>query len=141
MAYLISNQHIRKGLNPKIYVIDSIYNIKDKSTLHIIVANHTNKHVTFTKGHCIGHMELPIDNMPQTSVNSVVTQKMIDKQVQPDTCKPPSHNLSLEVKQSLDKWLESLKSQFTKDETCIVMTNLTKMQIDTGNTEPVSQKT
>ena len=35
--------------------------------------------------------------------------------------------------------LDSFKSQFTKDETSIGMTNLAKMQIDTGNFEPVSQ--
>ena len=55
-------------------------------------------------------MELPIDNMPQTSVNSVITQKKIDQQVQPDIFKSPLHNLSLDVKQSLDKLLETFKS-------------------------------
>ena len=39
-------------------------------------------------------MEPPITNMPQTSVNSVITQKIMDKQVQPDTFKPHLHNLS-----------------------------------------------
>ena len=48
----------------------------------------TNKHVTFNKVQCIGHMEPPIDNISQTSVNSVITQKMMDKQVQLDTFKP-----------------------------------------------------
>ena len=81
MAYFISNQHTKKGLNPNIHVIDSIYNIKGKSTLHIIVVNYTNKYITFNKGQCKGHMEPPIDNMSQTSVNSVITQKMMDKQV------------------------------------------------------------
>ena len=65
---------------------------------------------------------------------------MMDKHVQPDTCKPALHNLSSEVKQSLDKLLESFKSQFVKDETSIGMTNLTKMQIHTGNSKPVTQK-
>ena len=36
--------------------------------------------------------------------------------------------------------MESFKHQFSKDETSIGMTNLTKMQINTGNSEPVSQK-
>ena len=66
VTYFISNQHTKKGLNPNIHVIDSIYNIKGKSTLHIIVVNYTNKHVTFNKGQCIGHMERQIDNIPQT---------------------------------------------------------------------------
>ena len=64
------------------YLINSIYNIKNKSPLHVIVANYTNKHVTFNKGQCIGKMELPINSILQTSVNSVITQKMMDKQVQ-----------------------------------------------------------
>ena len=33
VAYFISNQHTKKGLNPNIHVIDSIYNIKGKLTL------------------------------------------------------------------------------------------------------------
>ena len=140
MAYFISNQHIKKGLDPNINVIDGIYNIKGKSTLYIIVANYANKHVTFNKGQCIGHMELPIINMSQTSVNSVTTQKMMDEQVQLGTFKSPLHKLSSEVKESLDKLLESFKSKFVKDETSIGATNLTKMQIDTGNAKPVSQK-
>ena len=44
-------------------------------------------------------------NMPQTSVNSVIKQKMIDEQVQADTFKPLLHNLSQEIKQSLNKLL------------------------------------
>ena len=107
----ISNQHTKKGLNPNIHVIDSIYNIKGKLTLHIIVANYTNKHINFNKGQCIGHMEPPINNIPQTPVNSVITQKMMAKQVQLDTF----IYLSSEVKQSLHKLLESFKSQFVKD--------------------------
>ena len=43
-------------------------------------------------------MEPPIDNMPQISVNSVITQQMMDKQVQLETLKPPLLNLPLDVK-------------------------------------------
>ena len=46
----------------------------------------------------------------------------------------------MEVKQSLDELLESFKSQFATDETSIGMINLTKMQIDPGSSDPVSQK-
>ena len=63
IAYFISNQHTKKGLDPYIHVIDSTYDIKGTSTLYIIVANYTNKHVTFNKGQYIGHMEPCIDNM------------------------------------------------------------------------------
>ena len=50
MGYFISNQHVNRSLDPSIHVTDGIYNIKDKSTLHVLVANYTNKHVTFNKG-------------------------------------------------------------------------------------------
>ena len=105
-----------------------------------MVASFTNRHVVFNKGQCIGCMEPVINKMSQTSVNSVITQKMMDDQVQPDTFTPPLHHLSLEKKQSLDESLKSFKSQFVKDETSIGTTNLTKMQIDTDNSDPVSEK-
>ena len=96
--------------------------------------------MTFNKGQYIGHMEPLISKMSQRSVHSGITQKMMDDQVQLDTFTPPLHHLSLEVKWSLDELFESFKSHFVKDETSIGMTNLSKMQIDTGNYDPVSQK-
>ena len=56
----ISNQLIIKGLHPNIHVIDGIYNTKGRSTLHILVGNYTNKHVTFNKGQCIGIWNHPL---------------------------------------------------------------------------------
>ena len=88
MGYLISNQHIKRRLDPSIHVIDGIYNIKDRLTLHILVANYTNKHITFNKGQCIGHIETSLDHMPQTSINSLTTQKMMDEHIPPDTFTP-----------------------------------------------------
>ena len=75
VGYFISNQHINRRLNPNIHAIDGIYNIKERSTLHILVSSYTNRHVTFNKGQCIGHIEPPIDHMLQTSINSLTTQK------------------------------------------------------------------
>ena len=83
MGYFISNQHTNKELDPNIHVTDGIYNIKGRSSLHVFVANYANKHVTFNKGQCIGHMEPFIDHMPQTSNNSLTTQKMMDEHAQP----------------------------------------------------------
>ena len=79
MEYFISYQQANKGLDPNIHVIDGIYNIKARSTLQVLVANYTNKHVTINKGWCIGHTESSTDHMPQTSINSLTTQKMIDE--------------------------------------------------------------
>ena len=61
VAYFISNQHTNKEPDPHIHILNSIYNIKRKSMLYLMVANNTNKHITFNKGQCIGHMEPPID--------------------------------------------------------------------------------
>ena len=50
VGYFISNQHLNRKLDPKIHVLDGIYNIKDKLTLCILVANYTYKHVTLNTG-------------------------------------------------------------------------------------------
>ena len=121
-------------------MIDGIYNIKGRSTLHALVANYTNKDVTCNKGQCIGHIELFIDHMPQTSINNLNTQKMIEEHVQPDNFTLPLHNFPGDVMKSLDQLLETSKLQFAQDETSVGTSHLTKMQIDMGDSEPVSQK-
>ena len=140
MGYLISNQHINKTLDQNIHVIDGIYNIKDRSTLHILVANCTNKHVNFNKEQCRGHMEPSIDHMSHTVINSLTPQNMIDEHVQPNTFTPPLHTIWGDVRKSLNQLVETFKSQFTEHETNIGTIHHTKMQIDTGNSEPVSQR-
>ena len=140
MGYVICNHHVNKGLDPNIHVIDGIYNIKGRSTLHILVANYTNKHVTFNKGQCIGHIEPSIDYLLQTTNNSLTTQKMIDEHLQPDTLTLPLHTLLGDVRKLLNQLLEPFKSQSAQDETSIGTTHLTKMQIDTALSEPVSQR-
>ena len=135
VVYFISNQHTKKGLDTNIHVIDGIYDIKGKSTLY-----NKSKHVTFNKGQCIGHMVPLINNTPQTSVNSSITQNMMDEQFQVDTLKPTLHKLSQEIQQSLAKLLETFKSQFVQDKTSISTEHLNKMQTDTGTSEPVSQR-
>ena len=49
----------------------------------------------FNKGQFIGHIKPSIDHMPQTSINSLTTQKMIDEHVQPDTFTPPLHTQNM----------------------------------------------
>ena len=77
--------------------------------------------------------------MLQTYINCHTTQKMLDEHVQPDTFIPPLHPLPDNVRKSFNQLLETFKSQFAQDETRIGTTHLTKMQIDTGDSEPVSQ--
>ena len=88
-------------------LINGIYNIKGRSTLHVLVANYTNRHATCIKGQCIGHIEPSIYHMPQTSVNSLTTQKMIDEHIQPDTFTPTLHTLPGDVRKSLNQLLET----------------------------------
>ena len=57
-----------------------------------------------------------------------------------DTFEPPHHKLKPNIKAKLEALLKEYQSQFTRDETTIGTTPLTKMSIDTGNSEPVSQK-
>ena len=110
--YFISNQHVIRRLDPSIHVIDGIYNIKDRLTLHILVANYTNKHVRFNKGQYIGHTEPSNDHMLQISINSLTTQNMLDKHVQPDTFTSPLHTLPADVRKLLNQLLETFKSKF-----------------------------
>ena len=89
VGYFISNQPINRKLDPSIHVLDGIYNIKDKLTLHVLVANYTNKHVTFNKGQCTDHVESSFDHMPQNAINNLTTQKVTDEHIQADTFTPP----------------------------------------------------
>ena len=64
---------------------------------------------------------------------------MVEK-VTPDTFNPPHHELSNNIQHELDVLLKEYESQFAKDETSIGTTPLTSMMIDTGASDPVSQK-
>ena len=140
VGYFINNQHINRKLDPNIHVLDGIYNIKDKLTLCILVANYTHKHVMFNKGQCIGYIEPSIDHLPQTAINSLTTEMMLDEHTQPESFTPPLHTLPDDMRISLNQPLEIFKSQFAQDETSIGTTQFTKMQIDMGDSEPASQR-
>ena len=60
--------------------------------------------------------------------------------VTPDTFNPPHHELSQTIQHELDTLLQEYESQFAKDETSIGTTPLTSMTIDTGASDPISQK-
>ena len=65
---------------------------------------------------------------------------MIPQQVEPDTFKLPHNKLKQNIEAKLEAVLKEYVSQFTQDETSIGTTPLTEMTIDTGTSEPVSQK-
>ena len=83
---------------------------------------------------------MTIDQPETHSANSVTLQKMMAEQVQPDIFDPPHHKLKQGIQSKLDALLKEYESQFAKDEMPIRTTALIKMTIDTGNSDPVSQK-
>ena len=58
------------------------------------------------------------------------------KKVKLDTFKPPHHKLRKDIETKLEELLKEYKSQFAWDETIIGTTPLTKMMIDTRDSEP-----
>ena len=62
------------------------------------------------------------------------------EQVEPDTFKPPHHKLKQHIEAKLTALFKEYISQFAQDETSIGTTPLKEMMIDTGTSEPVSQK-
>ena len=62
------------------------------------------------------------------------------EQVKPDTFDPPHHKLKTNTQNKLDVLLKEYETQSAKDETSIGTTPLTKMTINTHNSDPVSQK-
>ena len=53
----ISYQESRKAKDPNINIVNGIHNIKGRTTGSILVSNYSNKHITFSKGEYIGHLE------------------------------------------------------------------------------------
>ena len=127
VGYFISNQHLNRKLDPNINVLNGIYNIRDKSNLHVHIGNYTHKHVMSNKGQCISHTEPSIDYMLQTAINSLTTQRRLDEHVQPDTFTHLLHTLPDDVRKLFNQLLETFKSQFSQDEINIGTIHLTKM--------------
>ena len=80
------------------------------------------------------------DQQVTHSTNSVTAQRMMAEEVKLDTFHSPHHKLKPSIESKLDALLKEYASQFAKDETSIGMTPLTEMTIDTGTSDPVSQK-
>ena len=95
MAYFISDQNSIKGKDPNINIINSICNIKGKTSVKSIVSKYTNKHISFNKGECIGHLEPAIKEIHQTTdastMHSITTEKMTLEKVELDTFKSSHH--------------------------------------------------
>ena len=126
--------------DPEVKLIDGVHDISRNVTLQVLVINNSNQHVNFLKGMKIGHLEPPIDELTQIPINSATTQWMLPETVKPDSFTPPKYQLASTIQQQLDNLLGTFKDQFAKDETTIGTTLLTQMSIDTGDSDPVSQK-
>ena len=81
MAYFITDDNTTKGRDPNINIINGIHKIKGRTFVNILVSNYTNKHLTFHKVECVGHLETAITDdttIDQTEVhqtNSITLQK------------------------------------------------------------------
>ena len=62
------------------------------------------------------------------------------EKVTPDIFNPPCHELPINIQHELDALLKEYESQFAKDETSIETTPLASISIDTGTSNPISQK-
>ena len=144
MTYFLTDDSTPKGRDPNINIISGIHKIKRKTSVNILVSNYTNKHLPFHKGEYIGHLEPAIsdstDQQETHQTNSVTLKKMMSETVTPDAFNPPCHELFTAVQNDLELLLQEYESQFAKDETSIGTIPLTSMTIDTGTSDPVSQK-
>ena len=97
MACFITDDNTTKGKYPNINIINGIHKLKGKTSVNILVSSCTNKHITFNKGEYVGHLEpaltddTTIDQTEAHPTNSVMLQKMMAEQVNPDTFDPPCH--------------------------------------------------
>ena len=110
----ISKQESRKGKDPYINIMNGIHNIKCRTTVNILVSNYSNKHLTFSKGEYIGHLEnineeenlQPHENSDTYTTSSVTRKRMMSKQVELDTFEPPCHKLKPSIKTKLEALLK-----------------------------------
>ena len=90
MAYFITDNNTSKGRDPNINIINSIHEIKGRTSVNILVSNYTKKHLTFHKGEYVGHLEpavidnTTIDQKETHQTHSITLQKMMAEQVKPD---------------------------------------------------------
>ena len=84
--------------------------------------------------------ETTIDNSEAHSTNSIVLQKMMAEQVQPDIFDPPHHKLKPGLQSKLEALLKEYVTQLATDERSIGTMSLIEMTINTGNSEPISQR-
>ena len=83
------------------------------------MSNYTNKHIMYTKGEYVGHLEPPIEEIPQSlpnpdapTMDSITTERMMAEKVKPDTFKPLCYKLKQNIEIKLTELLKEYDSQF-----------------------------
>ena len=127
-------------MDPEVKLIDGVHDILCNVTLQVLFINNSNQHVNFPKGMKIGHLEPPNDELTQIPINCATTQWMLPETIKPDSFTPLNYQLHSTIQQQLDNLSGTFKDQFAKEEMTIGTTPLTQMSIDTGDSDPVSQK-
>ena len=93
IAYFFTDDSTPKGKDPNINIIDGIHRMKGKTSVNILVSNHTNKHLTFHKGEYIGHLKLAVldstDQQDTHQTNSMTLKKIMSETVTPETFNLP----------------------------------------------------
>ena len=146
ITYFIADDNTSKGREPNINIISGIHKIKGRTSVNILVSNYTYKHLTFHNGEYVGHLEptviddTTIDQEETHQTNSITLQKLMAEKVTSDIFNPSCHKLPTNIQQELDALLKEYESQFAKEEISIRTTPLTSMTIDTGASNPISQK-
>ena len=146
MAYFITNHNSTKGRDPNINIINGIHKIKGKTSVNILVSKLYQYAHQLNKVEHIGCLEpaimedTTIDDSETHSTHSVTLQKMMAEQVQADIFDPLHHKLKPSIQSKLDALLKEYATQFAKDEISIRTMPLTEMTINTGDSEPISQK-
>ena len=94
--------------------------------MNILLSNYTNKHITFNKGEYVGHLEPTEEKIPQTTgdpdaptIHRITTERMTAEKVEPDTFKPPHHELEHNIETKLTDLLKEYDSQFAQDVTSL----------------------
>ena len=86
MVFFITDDNTSKGKHLNINIISSIHKIKGRTSVNILVSNHTNKYLTFHKGEYIRHLEPAviddntIEQMETQQTNSVTLKKSWQRQ-------------------------------------------------------------
>ena len=112
--------------------------------MNILVSNYTSKHITFNKGEYVGtthRWNTTISSQPRYTLNTKYYHgKNGDKKGWTKYFQTTTSKATTKYQNKLTELLKEYDSQFAQDETTIGTTPLTEMTIDTGTSEPVTQK-